>query len=484
MKKLATLWIVSILILTTFVVAAMSASADEKEPVIIGFKNKVSYRVVRQYRGKVTGIYDNCNIITAKMSSRSMERLARSRHIEYVEKDFSVTASAQTLPYGVNYVDAEKVHSSYTGDGVKVAILDTGIDYNHPDLDANYAGGYDFVNDDSNPMDDNGHGTHVAGTLAAEDNDFGVIGVAPDASIYSLKVLNSNKVGSGSDIIAGLEWAVDNNMDIISMSFGSDYGSSALSNAVEAAEAAGIVLVAAAGNDGTPTGSGDTVDYPARYSSVIAVSSISNTLARYFTSSSGPSVELCAPGVSIYSTKPGNSYGTMTGTSMATPHVSGVAALILEAEPTLTVAQVREKMTETAYDLGDTGHDNLYGHGLVDADAAIAYEVSVSPGGHVDSINMFFTTANRKYTITTEIVIKDGDGVVLQGATVTMILSYRQNSYTTCNGVTDVDGKVTFVLGPTRRRSTYTTSITNIVKTDYTYDSGSNVVSSDNVVVS
>lgn len=472
------------LLLTTFVVVAMSASAEEKEPVIIGFKDKISYRTIRQYRGQVTGMYDNCNVVTARMSERSMKMLERNRQIDYVEKDFSVSMSAQTLPYGVDYVDAEQVHSSYTGAGVKIAVLDTGIDYDHPDLDDNYVGGYDFVNDDSDPMDDEGHGTHVAGTIAAEDNSIGVIGVAPDASLYGVKVLNHLGDGSGSDIIAGIDWAVNNNMDIISMSLGSNYGSSALLAACNAADNAGIVVVAAAGNDGTLSGSGDSVDYPARYSSVIAVSSIDSVLNRQTRASSGPTVEICAPGVSIYSTTLGGSYGTKSGTSMATPHVSGVAALIIESDGSLSNDQVREKMTASAYDLGAAGRDNLFGYGMVLADDAIAYEVASDPETHIDSITMSYQTANRKYTIYTNVLVKDESGDPIEGATVTMTLSYSQNSQTVYTGDTGADGWVTFIRGPTRRRSTYTATITSVVKTNYTYNSGSNIESADNVAVS
>jgi subtilisin/minor extracellular protease Epr len=188
-----------------------------------------------------------------------------------------------------------------------VAILDTGIDYEHSDLNDNYIGGYDFANNDLEPMDDNGHGTHCAGIVAAEDNEGGVVGVAPEADLYAVKVLDS--VGNGYM------------MDVISMSFGSNLGSTSLETACDNAYSSGVLVVAAAGNDGNPSGEGDNVDYPARCDSVIAVAATDSNDNRAIWSSTGPDVELAAPGVSIYSTYLGGGYATMSGTSMACPHV-------------------------------------------------------------------------------------------------------------------------------------------------------------------
>ena len=483
MNKLATVWITMIMLLTTFVIAAEFAEANRQELCIIEFTDEVSERTVMRYRGDIVGVHDTLKIITARLTPRAQYYLARNKGIEYVEKDFPVESLAQTLPWGVDTVEADLVHGEYTGAGVKIAVLDTGIDHEHPDLEYNYAGGYDYVNSDTDPMDDNGHGTHVAGTIAAVDNDFGVIGVAPGASLYGVKVLGSDGKGSGSNIIAGINWAIDNEMDIISMSLGSSTGSSSLLNACNAAVNAGIVLVAAAGNSGTISGTGDTVEYPARYSSVIAVSSIDSSLKRQTRASSGPTVELCAPGVSVYSTRVNDQYGYMSGSSMAAPHVSGVIALLLESNSGLTVTQIREILAETAYDLGDEGRDNLYGYGLVKADEAIAYEIAI-PTAHVASIDMSFTTSDRQYTINTEILVRDENGDVLPGATVTMVLSYSGNSETTYTGDTDSNGIVTFVRGPTRRRSTYTATATDIVKTDHSYDPDANVVTYDSINVS
>jgi subtilisin family serine protease len=291
------------------------------------------------------------------------------------------TLATQSPPWGVSQIGANNAWGKSNGTGVKVAILDTGIDYNHPDLDGNYKGGWDFVNNDNDPIDDDGHGTHVAGTVASENNDFGVVGVAPEAYLYGVKVLDQNGEGYWSDVIAGIQWATNNDMQIISMSLGGLSGSPSLESALETAYNAGIVIVAAAGNWGNQFGP-DNVDYPARYDSVIAVAATDSNNNRASFSSRGPDVEISAPGVNILSTYPGHAYATGSGTSMATPHVTGVVALLLKTLPSSTYdldsdntwdpAEVREVLKDTADDLGDPGRDILYGWGLIDANESVS----------------------------------------------------------------------------------------------------------------
>jgi subtilisin family serine protease len=257
----------------------------------------------------------------------------------------------------VDRIDAEFAWAEgYTGEGTKVAVIDTGIDYTHPDLIANYKGGKDFVNKDDLPMDDNGHGTHVAGIIAAcNNNDIGVVGVAPNASLYAVKVLDATGSGYYSDIIAGIEWCIGK-VDIANMSLGGTYDSPSLHAACDTA-AEHILLVAAAGNSGNRAGRGDNVNYPARYDTVIAVAATDSSDNRASFSSTGPPLDIAAPGVSIYSTYKGGGYATMSGTSMAAPHVAGTLALLLSGD-----------IYGTADDLGSQGWDSLYGWGLVDAE--------------------------------------------------------------------------------------------------------------------
>ena len=287
--------------------------------------------------------------------------------------------------WGVKHIGAGTVHAYNKGTGVKVGIIDSGVDYTHSDLNDNYIGGYDFVNSDSDPMDDNGHGTHVAGIAAAEDDGAGVVGVAPEGYIYALKVLDESGSGYWSDIIAALEWSVDPNgdgdtsdrMDVVNLSLGASRDAPGVRDAFKAAYNAGIVLVAAAGNSGNPGGKSNTVEYPARYDEVIAVGATDQNDTRPSWSSHGDQLELAAPGVDVKSTYLGG-YAYGSGTSMASPHVAGTAVLVL-ANGTLTDLNsdgaidnqdVRLLLQQTADDLGPIGKDSEYGYGLVNADEA------------------------------------------------------------------------------------------------------------------
>jgi subtilisin family serine protease len=271
--------------------------------------------------------------------------------------------------WGVERIGAAYAHDlNNKGAGVKIGIIDSGIDYTHPELSASYAGGWDFVNDDGDPRDDYGHGTLVAGIVGAADDGQGIVGVAPEASLYAYKVLDSVGGGTFSNVIAALDRAIADGMDIVNMSFGSlgDPGQ-ALLDACERALAANILLVAAAGNFGTFDGSGDNVLFPARYSSAIAVAATTDLDERAFFSSTGPDLELAAPGYNIYSTDLFGGYAYESGTSLAAAHVAGAAALLIYDG----ILEVRGRLVSTAYDLGPEGFDTFYGYGLVDIGAAV-----------------------------------------------------------------------------------------------------------------
>ncbi len=238
---------------------------------------------------------------------------------------FSPKQKDAELPWGIRRVNAAGAWAHVTGAGVKVAVIDTGIDYKHPDLAPNYKGGWNAVTMTSDPMDDQGHGTHVAGTVGAVRDGVGVAGVAPRAELYGVKVLDKNGSGQYSWIVAGIQWAVENKMHVVNMSLGGRSGTAALAAAMTAAHKAGVALVCAAGNDS------GAVNFPARYPEAIAVSaSASNDSIASF-SSRGPEIAVIAPGVSVYSTRRGGGYTSMSGTSMASPHAAGLAALAVEA---------------------------------------------------------------------------------------------------------------------------------------------------------
>lgn len=232
---------------------------------------------------------------------------------------------AQSIPWGILKVRAREVATR--GAGITVCVSDTGIDLSHPDLATNILSGFNTINPSKSATDDNGHGTHVAGTIAAIDNTIGVVGVAPEAKLIAAKGLNRNGSGYSSDLAETIDGCRDRGAHIINMSWGSTLPSTVIQDALIRAESAGILLIAAAGNNG------GSVGYPAAFPQVVAVSATdANDLLATF-SSRGPEVENSAPGVSIYSTYKGGTYRTLNGTSMASPHVAGVAALMLSVLP-------------------------------------------------------------------------------------------------------------------------------------------------------
>jgi subtilisin len=370
------------LLLAVWMVVPVASQAAEKT-VIIGYKQRpglAQRAAVNRVRGRVQHSFQLIPAVVARLPESEIANLRKNRDIAYVEESALYTAAGDdvesTNSWQVPRIEADQVHrGGNLGTGVKIAVLDTGIDYTHEELDANYRGGYDFVFNDSNPMDDsyNSHGTHVAGIIAAEKNGTGVVGVAPEADIYAVKVLDGGGFGKVEWIIAGIEWAVSHNVDIINMSL-SGPDREALRDACDRARSAGVLLVAAGGN--SLAGSGP-VHYPAAYDSVIAVTSTDPANMPAFTAPLGDELELAAPGVSILSTASGGRFTTLTGTSQAAPCVAGTAGLFtrsimtdLNGDYRVNNDDVRMMLQLTAQDLGASGRDPVYGFGLVNAGAA------------------------------------------------------------------------------------------------------------------
>ncbi len=258
---------------------------------------------------------------------------------------------------------------------VVVAVVDSGINPAHPEFQDRVIPGYDFVNNDDDPADDHGHGTHVAGIIAAAaNNGTGMVGVCPQCRLLPVKVLNEDNVGTWAGVAAGVIYAVDNGADIINLSLGGNGGANVLEQAIEYANQQGVLVVAAAGN-----GRSDAPFYPAAYPGVLGVSASRNDDTRWSLSNFGDYIDLAAPGYAIYSTYSdlANYYGGytfMSGTSMASPHVAGVAALLLSQDPERSAADVERLLLETAKDLGDPGKDAYFGYGRVDPLAALSAE--------------------------------------------------------------------------------------------------------------
>lgn len=364
--------------------------------VLIGFREKPGppeQALVKGLGGKIKYTYHIVDAIAVSIPEKAIEALQKNPNVRYVEADGIVYALDAELEnsWGVERIGAGIVHDLRNkGAGVKVAILDSGIDKNHEDLIV--AGGKSFVDYTDDYNDDDGHGTHVAGIVAALDNNIGVVGVAPDADLYALKVLDETGRGYVSDIVAAIEWATDpddnpetdDSMDIINMSLGGG-ASYTIEDACLSAYNEGLLLVAAAGNSGNPPGRGDNIIYPAAYDSVIAVAATNQNDERARWSSTGPDLELAAPGVEIYSTYKDGGYTTYSGTSMASPHVAGVVALMIIAN--VSVSDIRGQLWSTADDLGEVGWDSKYGYGLVNAAKAAAGVETGAIAGKVTDVD-------------------------------------------------------------------------------------------------
>ncbi|MBD3190504.1 MAG: S8 family serine peptidase [Candidatus Heimdallarchaeota archaeon] len=575
---------------------AIPAQNVEMLDISIIFNDQVDHQFLNRIGAQMKYEFQTFPGVSIKLPSSALAAVKNNPFIKTWEYNQPVYLLEDSLDWGIDRIDAERVWggsedavdvtTSVAGNNVKVAVIDTGIDYTHPDLAPIYAGGYDFVNGDDDPLDDHYHGTHCAGTVAAADDEpnalsGSLVGAAPQVSLYAVKVLDSQGSGTADGVAAGIDWAAANGMHVASLSLGASSPSSVIETAGQNAYAAGVLLVAASGNDGAAVG------YPAAYPEFIAVGATdsSDNIASF--SNYGPELEISAPGVSILSTtptylegrgpfNPSPNYDTLSGTSMATPHVSGVAALVYSADLTQTNGDVRNVLTSTAEDLGASGWDQYFGYGLVDAEAAVAavdggssgdttppaqvtgltatavsssqidlswdantesdlsyykiyrdgnyiadsttnsysdtgltaettytYEVSAvdtsgnegqksdsvsatteSSGSttgtmYVSAIDMWVSRTRGPWKdISITVSVVDGNGNALGGVTVYLDLQLPDGSIVSYTGTTDSNGQVTFVYQK-GSSGTYTATVTGLAKSGYTYDSSSNVETSE-----
>jgi serine protease len=505
-------------------IIATTVSAQERQRYAVALKRPVLAHATPEFVGIDVDMsarnyepMENLQAYAADLTEAEAASLRRQPDVRYVEAaityhkldlggahagiDATRNLNGQTIPYGIDLVHARDAWPIVKGTGINVAVVDTGIDYMHPDLRLNYRGGFNEITKTTDPLDDDSHGSHVAGTIAAQDNDIGVVGVAPQANLWAVKVLDNTGSGTTINIAAGINWVIDKKKEvggdwIINMSLGDTQLSLILQTACQRASDAGVLIVAASGNDSTATLPAP-VSYPAAFPTVIAVGAVdsNSTIADF--SNQGPELALVGPGVNVLSTVPrgtgeisfvtqgtssydaihvegspkdtitapfvfcaqghigefpqsvsgkialiqrgditfnekaknaktagaiavvifnndkpyspftfigtdptdatfgwplavgitredgealkakpdatititykNDDYAIFSGTSMATPHVAGVAALIWSAAPNATASQVRLALTSGAHDLGAVGVDPVYGSGLVNA---------------------------------------------------------------------------------------------------------------------
>lgn len=432
-------------------------------------------QALRSERLTVLGTNERLGVLRlAVPPGQEIERaaaLAARPDVLYAEPNYLVQASV--LPddpkfgnqWYLTQIRAPEAWDAGVGDsGQIIAVLDTGVDLDHPDLQAKLVPGYDFVNDDDDPDDDqmcNGisHGTHVAGiAAAATDNQTGVAGLAWATRVMPVKVLNNCGGGTYGGVADGVIYAVDHGADIINLSLGGVCPESApqtLKAAIDYAYSQGVLVVAAAGNTAGP------VLCPAAYASAIAVAATTESDSRAYFSNVGPEVEVAAPGVSIYSTLKDGSYGYKNGTSMATPIVAGLAALIWGEDPALTNVQVRAIITGTAIDLGDPGRDPSFGWGRVDAFRALmgvdppALAVSDAPHALTDD------STPPTPAQTTVQVRNQGEGIFSWTATISPDVDWLTISPGTESGLSTAShpGQITLAFSRPLTYGTYSTSL-------------------------
>lgn len=384
------------LLLVCCALPGASQGLQSDNSYLLGFRGSANPALVQAAGGEIIRTFHLIPAVAAKLTPAQAAALAANPLVDYLERDGTAYAcyeSSEVLPWAIERIDAPTVWSgetagiANTGIGCKVAVLDTGIDYTHPDLTAAHAGGIDLVNGDADPKDDNGHGTACAGLIAAADDGanqagrntgYSVVGVAPGCRLYSVKVLNAQAAGAYSTVIAGLEWCKDNGVKVVCLPLGGQLESRALRAACDACWAGRMLLVAAAGNDG------GLLSFPARYPSVVAVGAVDEENARTSFSNFGSSLDLMAPGVDVMTTLPTyrvhlttaytyrETYDQISGTSMAAALTAGVAALAWARDPAATNVQISRQLCDTATDLGTVGRDPQYGSGLVNAALAAA----------------------------------------------------------------------------------------------------------------
>lgn len=363
--------------------------------VLIKFKGAIDEHYLEQLTAKYnlqiikknnTTVILHSNEQNTKQLIKLLEanELSQNSPIEYIEPHFIYLTNEENeqiplpqIPNDLLYMDYQwNLPMIFTEEGweitrgkedVIVAVIDTGVDLYHPEFENRLVDGINIIEPNSAPLDDDGHGTHVAGIISANtNNNEGIAGITWYNKIMPIKVLDQSGAGTLFDVAEGIIWATDNGAKVINLSLGNYAESKYLHDAVKYAYSKDVVMIAATGNDNT-----DELGYPASYPEVLGVSAINSRQSRAEFSNYGDYVDVVAPGVNIPSTYPGNQYAALSGTSMASPHVAGLAGLVRATNPSLTNEEVYQLIKDTAIDLGPPGRDKYYGYGQININGAV-----------------------------------------------------------------------------------------------------------------
>lgn len=350
-----------VLILLVLLLGAPQTNADEiKRDYIIKYKVEGDSSK-KNYKKKFKHLE---NTVVASLTVQEYEALKSEPNVEYIERDGLIYSSEVTtnqtdyVPQSLIDMHIPEVQQTgLLGNGVKVAVLDSGINDHSQDIKA--IGGVSFVPEEINFNDMFGHGTAVASIIASQINNIGLTGIAPNVDLYAVKVLDNVGRGSISQLISGIEWAIDNKMDIINLSLGTDTYFSSLKDAVKLAFDNNVVLIAATGNEGV-----ERVMYPAKFKDVIAVGAVDADYQLAPFSNTGNEVDLVAPGVGVYTLNLNDEIIQSNGTSFSTPYITAIAALIKQKYPDYSNKKIANELSKSAKKIGDK---KQYGAGIVDA---------------------------------------------------------------------------------------------------------------------
>lgn len=355
-----------------------------KNEVTVKFKIHPTTQDLDRIASEINGnILENLNSTIVLHSnelttSELIEYFNGQANVEFAEPNYIYLQNQIELPNDLLYreqyqwnlpvIQTEAGWDITKGDEhIIIAVVDTGVDLDHPDLRRRLTNGYNVLENNEFPDDDNGHGTHVAGIIASDTNNReGVAGITWYNKIMPVKAMSAEGVGTTFEIAKGIIWAVDHGADVINLSLGNYQPSSLLKEAVDYAYDKNVVLISAAGNENTSQPS-----YPSAYPEVLSVAAVNYTGQRAPFSNYGDYIDVTAPGVQIPSTYFNQQYAALSGTSMAAPHAAGLAGLLLSANPDLTNREVIDIIKNTAYDLGTPGTDSDFGSGLIDVKNAL-----------------------------------------------------------------------------------------------------------------